>query len=88
MRKPEIADADMMCIAIQQEAQSLDESRYDHRLHGLLLVTSGQSCRQVARLFDENPQPGTVLTAAGLPSRLQATPIRWIGSPRSRYLSA
>lgn len=54
MRKLEIADADVMRIAIQQEIQRSDESRYDHRLHGLLLVTGGQSCRQVARLFDED----------------------------------
>lgn len=56
MRKLEIADAEVMRIAIQQEIQRSDESRYDHRLHGLLLVTGGQSCRQVARLFDEDPR--------------------------------
>jgi len=56
MRKLEIADADMMRIAIQQEIQRSDESRYDHRLHGLLLVAGGQSCRQVAQLFDANPR--------------------------------
>ena len=39
-----------MRIAIQQEIQRSDESRYDHRLHGLLLVTGGESCRRVARL--------------------------------------
>lgn len=56
VRKLEIADADVMRIAIQQEIQRSDESRYDHRLHGLLLVTGGQSCRQVAQLFDEDPR--------------------------------
>ena len=56
MKKLEIADADVMRIAIQQEIQRSDESRYDHRLHGLLLVTGGQSCRQVAQLFGENPR--------------------------------
>lgn len=56
VRKLEIADAELMRIAIQQEIQRSDESRYDHRLHGLLLVTGGHSCRQVARLFDENPR--------------------------------
>ncbi len=45
-----------MRIAIQQAIQRSDESRYDHRLHGLLLVAGGQSCRQVAGLFDENPR--------------------------------
>ena len=56
MRKLEIADADVMRIAIQQEIQRSDESRYDHRIHGLLLVAGGHSCRQVALLFDEDPR--------------------------------
>ncbi len=56
MRKLEIADPEIMCIAIQQEIVRSDESRYDHRLHGLLLVAGGQSCRQVAETFGENPR--------------------------------
>lgn len=48
MRKLEIADPEIMRIAIQQEIARSDESRYDHRLHGLLLVAGGQSCQQVA----------------------------------------
>lgn len=39
MRKLELADSEIMRIAIQQEIVRSDESRYDHRLHGLLLVT-------------------------------------------------
>jgi len=54
MRKLEIADPDVMRIAIQQEIARSDESRYDHRLHGLLLVTGGQSCQAVADLFGED----------------------------------
>lgn len=54
MRKLEIADADIMRIAIQQEIVRSEESRYDHRLHGLLLITGGQSCGQVAELFGED----------------------------------
>lgn len=54
MRKLEIADPEVMRIAIQQEIARSDESRYDHRLHGLLLVTGGQSCQQVAELFGED----------------------------------
>ena len=48
-----IADADVMRLAIQQEIARSDESRYDHRLHGLLLVTGGHSCQQVADLFGD-----------------------------------
>lgn len=54
MRKLEIADPEVMRIAIQQEIGRSDESRYDHRLHGLLLVTGGQNCQQVAELFGED----------------------------------
>jgi len=53
MRKLVIADADVMRLAIQQEIARSDESRSDHRLHGLLLVTGGHSCQQVADLFGE-----------------------------------
>jgi transposase len=55
MHKLEIEDPEVMRVAIQQEISRSDESRYDHRLHGLLLVTSGQSCREVARLLGEDP---------------------------------
>jgi transposase len=54
MRKLQIEDAEVMQVAIQQEISRSEESRYDHRLHGLLLVTTGQSCREVARLFGED----------------------------------
>ena len=54
MRKLQIEDAEVMRIAVQQEIARSEESRYDHRLHGLLLVTAGQSCRQVAELFGES----------------------------------
>ncbi len=54
MRRLEIAAPEVMRIALQQEIARSDESRYDHRLHGLLLVASGQSCEQVANLFGED----------------------------------
>ncbi len=55
MRRLQIAEAEVMQVAIQQAISRSEESRYDHRLHGLLLVTAGQSCREVARLFGEDP---------------------------------
>ncbi|MGH8653572.1 MAG: hypothetical protein ACREYE_16025 [Gammaproteobacteria bacterium] len=48
MRKLEISDADVMGIAIRQEIERNEEARYDHRLHGLLLVAKGMSARQAA----------------------------------------
>lgn len=54
MRRLQIESADVMRIAIQQEIARSNESRYDHRLHGLLLLAAGHSCRQVAGLFGED----------------------------------
>jgi transposase len=56
MRKLEIENPEVMSIAIRQEIERSDESRYDHRLHGVLLVANGQSCREVALLFGEDPR--------------------------------
>ena len=54
MRKLHIEDAEVTRIEIQQEIWRSEESRYDHRLHGLLLLAAGHSCRQVAALFGED----------------------------------
>lgn len=51
MKRLEIKDADLIRIAIQQEIVRSEESRYDHKLHGVLLVSSGYSCTEVADLF-------------------------------------
>lgn len=51
MERLQIKDADIMRIAIQQEIERSEESRYDHRLHGVLMVSSGYSCTDVANLF-------------------------------------
>lgn len=56
MRKIEVKDADIMRIAVQQEIQRSEESRYDHRLHGILLVCSGFSCNEVAQFFGHSPR--------------------------------
>lgn len=54
MRKLQIHDSGVVRIAIQREIGRSAESRYDHRLHGLLLLTAGCSCREVAELFGED----------------------------------
>ncbi|MCE5334597.1 MAG: helix-turn-helix domain-containing protein [Desulfobacteraceae bacterium] len=56
MRKAKITDAEEMAFALQDEIRRTDESRYDHRLHGVLLVAQGLSCREVARLFGDAPR--------------------------------
>jgi transposase len=45
-----------MRIAVQQEILRSEESRYDHRLHGVLLVCSGLSCPEVANLLGHGPR--------------------------------
>jgi len=54
MRKLKIDEPGVIRIAIQQEIGRSEESRYDHRLHGLLLLAAGRSCREVAELFGED----------------------------------
>ncbi len=56
MRRLQIKDADMMRVALQQEITRSEESRYDHRLHGVLLVCSGKSCYEVADLLGHSPR--------------------------------
>lgn len=55
MKKLDIEDKEIMQIAIQQEISRSEESRYDHRLHGVLLVSKGLDCYGVAELFGQNP---------------------------------
>ena len=54
MKKLQISDRDIMSIAIQQEISRSEEARYDHRLHGVLLVSRGLSCYKVAELFGQH----------------------------------
>lgn len=54
MRKLQVECTEAIRIAIQQEIERSEESRYDHRLHGLLLLAAGHSCRQVAGFFGED----------------------------------
>jgi transposase len=56
MHRLEIQDADIMRVAVQEEILRSDESRYDHRLHGILLVCSGLSCYEVADLLGQSPR--------------------------------
>ena len=54
MRIFEIAEAEIMSVAIRQEIGRGEESRYRYRLHGMLLVTSGRSCTAVSQVFGED----------------------------------
>lgn len=55
MRKLEISDVHVMRVALQQEILRSQESRYDHRLHGLLLISQGLDCYRVGEWLGQNP---------------------------------
>ena len=53
----ETGDADVAdaVVAIQQEILRSQDSRYDHRLHGVLLVCQGMDCYEVADCLGQDP---------------------------------
>ncbi len=51
-----ISDREEMVLALQDEIRRSPEARYDHRLHGVLLVAHGLSCREVARRLGDAPR--------------------------------
>ena len=55
MRRLEIADREIMEIALRHEILRSEEARYDHRLHGVLLVCRGMSSYEVGELFGQDP---------------------------------
>src|SRR5260370_37734670 len=56
MRALTIADSATMILGLQDEIRRSEESRYDHRLHGVLLVAQGMTCPEVARVLGEAPR--------------------------------
>lgn len=56
MKALTIADASTIILGLQDEIRRNPESRYDHRLHGVLLVAQGMSCCQVATLLGDAPR--------------------------------
>jgi hypothetical protein len=51
MRTVTVADAEDVIFGLQDEIHRSQEARYDHRLHGVLLVAQGVNCCQVAELL-------------------------------------
>lgn len=56
MKKLTIADADLIVLGLQDEIRRSRDSRYDHRLHAVLLVAQGMSCPEVGRLLGDAPR--------------------------------
>jgi transposase len=56
MKPLTITDASTIILGLQDEIRRSEESRYDHRLHGVLLVAQGMSCPEVSRLLGDSPR--------------------------------
>ena len=56
MKRLTITDASTIVLGLQDEIRRSEESRYDHRLHGVLLVAQGMSCPEVSRLLGDAPR--------------------------------
>lgn len=56
MRKAKISDAETVILILQDEIRRSYEARYDHRLHAILMVAQGISCRKVAHLLGDSPR--------------------------------
>jgi len=55
MKQLTLKDAEILSIAILAEIHRSEESKYDHRLHGLLLISNGYDSYKVAEMFNQNP---------------------------------
>ena len=62
MKRLSISDPEIMEIAIQNEIHRSEEARYDHRLHGVLLVCKGFSCYEVGKALALIKIPPLILT--------------------------
>lgn len=56
MKPLSISDRDDMILALQDEIRRSELARYDHRLHGVLLVAQGMTCPQAARVLGDAPR--------------------------------
>ena len=56
MKSLQLTDAQTMVLILQDEIRRNEQARYDHRLHGVLLLAQGMSCRQAAQLLGDAPR--------------------------------
>ena len=56
MRKLEVIRKESSCVLIQEEIARSEESRYDHRLHAVLMVGKGMNCMEVADWLGQDPR--------------------------------
>jgi len=51
-----VKDAEAVVLGLQDEICRSEESRHDHRIHGVRLAAKGMSCRQVSELLGDAPR--------------------------------
>ena len=56
MKALTIAEPSLIMLGLQDEIRRNAESRYDHRLHGVLLVAEGMNCWRVAEWLGDAPR--------------------------------
>jgi transposase len=56
MKPLTVADAETMVLGLQDEIRRTEASRYDHRLHGVLLVAQGMTCPEAGRFLGDAPR--------------------------------
>ena len=56
MRIVSISDPEAVVMELQDEIRRSEDSRYHHRLHGVLLVAQGLHCSQAADLLGDAPR--------------------------------
>jgi transposase len=54
--KPWTISDPAIVMGLQDEIRRSHEARYDHRLHGVLLVAQGMTCPQVAQVLGDSPR--------------------------------
>ena len=72
-----ISDREEMILALQDEIRRSPDARYDHRLHGVLLVADGMSCRQAEAALTTVAEPPAGTGKADPRPRRGGTPV-WI----------
>ena len=56
MKRLTITEPENTILTLQDEIRRSEESRYDHRLHAMLLVAQGMSGHQVAQMLGDAPR--------------------------------
>lgn len=54
MKALSISDPETIVLGIQDEIRRSADARYDHRLHGILLIAQGYTCPEVAKLLGDS----------------------------------